>query len=181
MKRLLAVLGIALLSIGLGHAQVVSPEAITLLFRVEADAAALNSTGKGEGNLSEGKTDIEGRLLVRPDHPNRVNCVLTTAATTSTLITGCSAPGAGLAIYITDVSVYGGVATAATAAATIQSGTGGACGTGTAINYYCQHVATAGCELRSSTPIRAVTNGEVCLLDATVGTKFVRVGGYIAP
>lgn len=125
--------------------------------------------------------DVFGVQFIRQDHPNRVNCVLTTTNTTSTLITGCSAPGAALSLYLTDISVYGGVAVGATAAATIQSGTGGTCGTGTAINYYCQHVATTGCEANFSTPKKIAANSEVCLVDATVGTKFVTVGGFIAP
>jgi hypothetical protein len=125
--------------------------------------------------------DVYGVQFIRQDHPNRINCVLTTTNTTSTLITGCAAPGAGLSIYLTDVFVYGGVAVGATAAATIQSGTGGTCGTGTAINYYCQHVATDGCEAGFMTPKKIAANSEVCLVDATVGTKFVTVGGYIAP
>src|SRR6185295_2372465 len=69
----------------------------------------------------------------------RVVCYLTTTATTSTAITGCAAPGAGLSIYITDISVYGGVANAITAASSVQYGTGGTCGTGTTVVYSCQH------------------------------------------
>lgn len=111
----------------------------------------------------------------------RVNCRLTTSAATSTLVTGCEAPGAGLSLYITDLSVYGGVATGATAAASVQYGTGGTCGTGTAIVYDCQHAATAGCEAHFTTPKRLLANNELCVVDATVGTKFVSVSGYIAP
>lgn len=125
--------------------------------------------------------DTYGGLFVRSDHPNRVNCVLTTAATTSTAITGCTAPGVGLAIYITDIEVYGGVAVGATAAATIQTGTGGTCGSSTTILDYCQHGATAGCVANLTVPKRALTNGELCLLDATTGTKFVAISGFIAP
>jgi hypothetical protein len=121
-----------------------------------------------------------GRPRVDTTHPNRVACALTTTATTSTLVTGCAAPGAGLSIYITDISVYGGVALGATAAATVQYGTGGTCGTPT-ITYYCQHPATAGCEAHFVTPKKAAANAEVCLLDATTGTKFITISGFIAP
>lgn len=112
---------------------------------------------------------------------NRVTCRLTTAATTSTAITGCTAPGAGLSLYVTDISVYGGVATGATAAASVQYGTGGTCGSGTTVVYDCQHAATAGCEAHFVTPRKAAANAELCVVDATVGTKFVNVSGYIAP
>lgn len=147
--------------------------------RAVADAAS--PTARTAGQLADNVSDLEGRLLVRTDHPRRVLCRLTTAATTSTVVTGCAAPGAGVSIYITDVSLYGGVATGATAAASIQNGTGGTCGTGTAVVYDCQHGATGGCEAHFVTPRKAAANAEVCVLDATVGTKFINISGYIAP
>lgn len=111
----------------------------------------------------------------------RITCRLTTTATTSTAITGCAAPGAGVSIYVTDIGVYGGVANVATEAAIVQSGTGGTCGTATVIQHYCQHQATAGCEARMITPKKLAANSELCLLDPTVGSKFITVSGYIAP
>ncbi len=133
------------------------------------------------GQPTRGLFTPEGVQAVTLDHPRRVSCRLTTSATTSTAITGCTAPGAGLSIYVTDISVYGGVATGATAAASLQYGTGGTCGTGTTIVYDCQHAATAGCEAHFSVPAKAVANSELCLVDATVGTKFISLKGYIAP
>lgn len=147
----------------------------------EADAAALDSSLVAEGDVVRGKADFEGRQFVRTDHPRRVMCRLTTTATTSTLITGCSAPGAGVSIWITDVSIMGGVATGATAAASIQYGTGGTCGTGTTVVYDCQHSDTSGCSHTFRTPIKVAANSEVCILDATVGTKWVTITGHIAP
>jgi hypothetical protein len=125
-----------------------------------------------------------GPAIAAPNRPpanTRVMCRLTTSATTSTAITGCTAPGAGLSLYITDISVYGDVAVTATAAASVQYGTGGTCGAGTTVVYSCQHTATAGCEAHLVTPIKAVANNEVCVLDASVGTKFISIVGYIAP
>lgn len=133
------------------------------------------------GRTTDLLTTTDHRLVVTQDHPKRVACVLTTTATTSTAITGCAAPGAGLSIYITDISVYGGAALGATAAATIQSGTGGTCGSNTTIHHYCQHPATAGCEAHFVVPKKGFANGELCLLDATTGTKFVTISGYVAP
>jgi hypothetical protein len=109
-----------------------------------------------------------------------VECVLTTTATTSTLITGCEAPPAGFAIYITDISVYGDIVTATATPATIQSGTGATCGTGTKVHYVCQHPAVSGCEAHYQTPARAVPEGNVCILDGTTGSKYVTIKGYIA-
>ncbi len=126
-------------------------------------------------------TDAYGAQFVRQDSNNRILCRLTTTATTSTAITGCAAPGAGLSIYITDINIMGGVANAATAAASIQYGTGGTCGTGTTVVFDCQHAATSGCTANLSTPIKAAANSEVCLLDAAVGTKFAAISGFIAP
>lgn len=133
------------------------------------------------GRTTDLLTTTDHRLVVTTDHPKRVACILTTTATTSTAITGCAAPGAGLSIYITDISVYGGAALGATAAAAVQSGTGGTCGSNTVIHHYCQHPATAGCEAHFIVPKKGFANGELCLLDATTGTKFVTVSGYIAP
>jgi hypothetical protein len=144
-----------------------------------ADAAAPTAVTAGQVGYQIATT--ERIPFVNPTHPNRVNCRLTTTATSSTAITGCSAPGAGKSIYITDINIMGGVAVGATAAASIQSGTGGSCGTGTAVHFDCQHPATAGCTANLTTPIKAAANAEVCILDATVGTKFVTVTGYIAP
>lgn len=132
------------------------------------------------GNVTRLLTTTDGRLVVSTDHPKRVSCRITSSATSSTVVTGCAAPGAGLSIYVTDISVYGGVATGATAAASIQYGTGGTCGTPTII-YDCQHPATGGCEAHYTTPKKAAANAELCVVDATVGTKFVSVSGYIAP
>lgn len=116
----------------------------------------------------------------QPSRGIQVECVLSTTATTSTLITGCEAPPPGFAIFITDISVYGDAATIAANPATIQSGTGSTCGTGTKIHHMCQHAAVSGCEAHYITPARAVTEGNVCVLDANAGTKNVTIKGYIA-
>jgi hypothetical protein len=110
-----------------------------------------------------------------------VECVLTTTATTSTLITGCEAPGAGFAIYITDIGVYGDAATATATPAIIQSGTGSTCATGTKIHFYCQHPVTNGCATNFNTAARAAPEGNVCILDGTTGSKFVTIKGYVGP
>lgn len=141
----------------------------------------LSDDTNGSNDLTVASADREGRQFVRTDHQDKVLCRLTTTATTSTLITGCAAPGANLHLYIKDISIMGGVAVGATAAASIQYGTGGSCGTGTTVVYDCQHTATSGCSMNFAEPIRVAANSEICILDATVGTKFVTISGYIGP
>lgn len=138
-------------------------------------------TAQGTGTAINATADVYGAQFVRVDHPNRVKCVLTTTNATSTIVTGCAAPTAGLSIYVTDISQYGGATHTATTASTVQSGTGGTCGTGTTVLNVCQHGALAGCESHYLTPLRAGTISEVCILDATVGTKWITISGYIAP
>lgn len=126
------------------------------------------------------RQDPDGVAVVRVDHPKRFICVLTTTSTTAITITGCGAPPAGTARFITDISIYGGAALALTSAASIQSGTGGDCATAPVNHYYCQHGILGGCEHAFTTPIQATTDGELCLFDQTVGTKFVTVSGFNA-
>lgn len=125
--------------------------------------------------------DTRPSITVLADVAGRVNCTLLSAATVSTLITGCAAPGAGKSIYITDIEVGGGVATSLTAPAIVQTGTGGTCGTGTAVVYRCNHGATGQCESHLLTPIKVAANSEICILDGVTGTKSIQVQGYIAP
>lgn len=106
-----------------------------------------------------------------------IDCYIATTSTTSVTVTGCHAPEPGLAIYITDISVYGDIITAVTTPAQIQSGAAGTCTT-PIVHWACQHPATNGCEAHFRTPIRAT--GTVCILDATVGTKWVSIKGFVA-
>lgn len=147
----------------------------------EDDAAALESASNVETDLTRLKATLDGRLLVSTVHPFRVQCRLTTTATSSTAVTGCTAPGAGVSIYVTDIQICGGVALGATAAASLQWGTAGTCGTGTTVFYDCQHPATSCCTANLTTPIKVAANSEICILDATAGTKFVNISGYKAP
>lgn len=128
-------------------------------------------------------TDTERRLRVTTTHPNRVQCRLTTTATSSTLITGCDVPGSGKSIYITDINIMGGAALGATATAAIQYGDSGAPSTcaNPVVVWDCQHPATSGCTANLTTPIKAGSNKAICIVDPTTGTKFVNISGYIAP
>lgn len=126
--------------------------------------------------------DSRPSTAVIGDFPqNRFSCAFTTTATTSTAVTGCLAPGAGLSRYITGVQIGGGVATGATAPAIAQYGTGTNCGTGTTIAYRCYHPATAQCDTQLMVPIKLGANTDLCLLDAATGTKIINVQGFVAP
>lgn len=115
--------------------------------------------------------------------PSRFRCYWTGTGTTRALITGCAAPGAGLAYHVEGFVIMGGVATGATAAALIESGTGGSCGSSTASVVACEHGTTGGCSVASpGAPLgKGVANGELCFTSGETGTKWVAVWGYIAP
>lgn len=126
--------------------------------------------------------DVYGVPYTRLDHPARINCTINSTATTSTLVTGCSAPGASLSIYITALSWYSSIISSTTNFMTIQSGTGGNCGASVDILYrgFAQ-VAFSGREVVFQTPIKVPANEEVCLLHPGAGTRLVNIQGFIAP
>jgi hypothetical protein len=146
-----------------------------------AQADAANPTALNGGALGYLRQDTQGRLFVRNYGSNIFTCSVTTTATAVATITGCLSPGAGLARYITDVYIGGGVATGAAAAATITAGTGTTCGTGTATLFRCDHPATGNCTANQTTPIKAGVASDLCFTDAAVGTKNVTITGFIAP
>jgi len=144
-----------------------------------AVAYGASPTAVVAGNLGQTIEDLEGRPYVNTSHPRSIVCNLSTTATTSTQVTGCELVASN-SIYITSITVGGGVATGATAPAIIQSGTSTAC-TGAVVLYRCGHVAQDTCTISFPTPIKATAGHGLCLLDATVGTKWVTITGYIAP
>lgn len=138
-----------------------------------------SSTSAG-GEVSRLLATPEGRLAIEIDHPRRFNCNITTTATSSTVITSCTAPGAGLSRYITDITIYGSASTVSTATI-LQYGTGASCGTGTTVVYRCGHPAASQCQAMQRTSIVTAANTDLCILSAETGTKTVSVQGYIAP
>lgn len=129
--------------------------------------------------------DGYGDMFVRADHPNRIRCTQTiSTATTLTVMPGCGAPGAGLSIYITDITFSSNVgAIAADTFNTLKYGTGGACGTGTTVFWGRMTPATtqASTDDHYTTPIKIPANNEVCWINSTAGSKFVVISGFIAP
>lgn len=128
--------------------------------------------------------DPYGIPFVRLDHLNRFTCIqVTSTATILTLIPTCTAPGASLSRYVTDVTYSSNVnAIGADAFPTLKYGTGGACGTGTVI-FWGRLTAVANFSDHETfvTPFKIPANNEICWMTTSVGSKFVIVNGYIAP
>lgn len=119
------------------------------------------------------------------DHPNRIGCyVAVSTATTIQAVGGsCATPGAGLSIYITDISFSTSAAAGTTADSfpTLKSGTGGTCGTATAVVWGALTTANSTVVANLSQPIKLAAAHELCWIMTTAGSKVVRVNGFIAP
>lgn len=165
--------------------------------KIEDDTASSGATGMfslnvrndGPNQLTNNSleysamaVDAYGAAYSRQDHPNRIACNVLSTATTSTIVTGCSAPGAGLSIYLTSLQWHSSIISTTTNFMTIQSGTGGNCGASVDVLYrgYAQ-VAFSGREAVFQTPIKAPANEEICLLHPGAGTRLVSIQGFIAP
>lgn len=129
-------------------------------------------------------SDTYGAPLVRQDHPQRFRCTVTTStATTLTAVGGsCAAPGAGLSLYVTDVLFSASASgIAADAFPTLKYGTGGTCGSGTTVFWGTLTAAAIVVQDNRSIPIKLPENNEICWIASTAGSKFLVIGGFIAP
>lgn len=136
------------------------------------------------GDYSQITVDHYGTLLTRQDHPNRIHCVVavSTATTLTAVGSSCAAPGAGLSIYVTDVYFSASASgIAADAFPTLKYGTGGTCGSGTAV--FWQHLSASAVNAvdNRSTPIKIPANNEICWITSTAGSKAIQISGFIAP
>lgn len=132
-------------------------------------------------SLAQPIADLEGRQYVNIAHPRPFNCRFASATTATLLeLTGCAAVASN-SYWITDITICGGTATAATVPALIQSGTGTNCSVATATWYTCFHAAAGCCIATLVTPIKLTVAHALCMIDATVGTKSANIGGFIAP
>jgi bacterioferritin-associated ferredoxin len=104
-------------------------------------------------------------------------------STATTLTEAKAATATGVSYYITDINVYGVVASTATADQQINLyyGTGTNCGTGTTLAYSCIQGATAGCTVNLVTPIKIPAAKALCFISAATGTKAINLSGYTAP
>lgn len=126
------------------------------------------------------------RSLPSQANPTEISCVVTISTATTIQAVGgsCVAPGAGLSIYITDILF----ATNAGAIAvdtfnTLKSGTGGTCGTATAVVWGAMTAAATQATVIQSfaRPIKLPANNELCWINSTAGSKFLVITGYLAP
>lgn len=140
----------------------------------------LNSGSPGDTKLA---ADAAGRLYVSTDHPSRFSCLV--ANSTATILTAlggsCAATTGGQSLYITDIHASASAAATTTADQQLElkSGTGGSCGTGTAVVWNAFNAATAGVAVSMRTPIKVAANSELCWMDAVTGNKSFVVNGFI--
>jgi hypothetical protein len=157
------------------------------VFALNVRKDTATQTTNADGDYAQLSVDAYGAAFVRQDHPNRVACTGDGITTTATVLTGCSAPAAGLAIYVTDIFA---VSTSTTAGAVqLLAGTGANCSVGTAPILppgSGRHVGVATSDdphpvlLTFKTPIRLPTAAALCALAGTQAIT-VLVSGFIAP
>lgn len=127
---------------------------------------------------------VGNSLMIRQDNANRFHCVVAVSTATTIQAVGgsCVAPGAGQSLYITDVFFSASAAgIAADAFPTIKSGTGGTCGSATAVVWQALTAAAIVAVDNRSTPIKITANNELCWISSTAGSKTVQISGFIAP
>lgn len=120
------------------------------------------------------------------DHPNRISCYVaeSTAVTIQAVGGSCATPGAGLSIYVTDISFAASAVTATHLAdtfPTLKSGTGGTCGTATTVIWGALNVANTTVVANLSQPIKLTAAHELCWIMTTAGSKVVQINGFVAP
>lgn len=153
-----------------------------MLLAVRKDTAT--QTTNADADYAQISVDAYGAVFSRSDHPNRITCTVavSTATTIQAVGSPCSAPGAGLSIYITDILFSASAAgIAADAFPTLKYGTGGTCGTGTTVFWGALTAAAIVATDNRTMPIKIPANNEVCWITSTAGSKFLVLGGYIAP
>lgn len=165
-------------------AAAISGSPVPVGFKAVADAAA--PTQVTAGQAAYGLSTLERIPIFTDRHPNHVQCqVAVSTATTIQAVGGsCAAPGAGLSLYITDITFATNAAgIAADSFNTLKSGTGGTCGSGTAVVYQCFTTAAtqATCEAHLKSPIKLTANNELCWINTSAGSKTLNIEGYIAP
>ncbi len=146
---------------------------------VVADGAVTATTA---GNTEAVPVDTQKRILVRTNHPNSLYAysgVVTATALTEIIAT----PGAGLSVYITDLSCSSSAATTATADQQCQfkRGTGANCATGTVVVWGTFLPALGSQVANFTTPIKLTANNALCYMNAVTGSKTFSVNYYVAP
>lgn len=115
-----------------------------------------------------------------------ITCVVTISTATTLQAVGgkCIAPEPGISLYITDILFATNAAgIAADSFNTLKSGTGGTCGTGTAVVWGGMTAAATQATLVETfrTPIRLTPANELCWINSSAGSKFLVINGYRGP
>lgn len=152
----------------------------TLCVRKDTNAQTTNA----DTDYAAPACDAYSTPYMRQDHPNAIRCTVTVSTATTIQAVGgsCAAPGAGLSLYLTDI-LFGASAAGigADAFPTLKYGTGGTCGTGTTVFWGALTAAAIVATDNRSIPIKIPANNEVCWISSTAGSKFLVLGGFIAP
>lgn len=114
---------------------------------------------------------------------DRLNCIISSTATSSTTVTGCEAPSiAGRSIYLRSLQWYSSIISTTSNFMTIQDGTGGNCASAVTVRYNgFTSIAFGGDSVEFNEPVKIDANSEVCFLHAGAGTRFVNIQAYVGP
>jgi len=135
------------------------------------DGSAPPAAAVAENDRVNGIGDEYGRQYVNDVHPNywEVSADYSAAQTNASIKV---APGAGLSLYITDISISNG-ATAGNI--TLLNGSGGA------VKYEIYPAINGGAVDNRRTPIKLSANTALVITSTTVTTHSVNISGFIAP
>ena len=123
-----------------------------------------------EGDRVNGIADLNGRQFVATEHPYFFH-VSADYASAQTNTSVKAAPGAGLSLYITDISISNG-ATAGNI--TLLDGSGGT------VLYEIYPAINGGAVMNLRNPIKLTANTALCITSTTVTTHSLFVAGFIA-
>lgn len=107
---------------------------------------------------------------------------MTSTAVVSTVITGCTSPGAGIKRYITNISYNSSIVGTTANFMTIQYGTGSNCATGPTVIYrQANSVAFLPVDTPFVQPLETAAAVDLCFLHPGAGTRLINITGYTAP
>ena len=157
----------------IAHSSAAAGNPLLLGAHVEAYAAAMDSSGVADADVTRLKADEEGRMYVRTDHANRFQCK---AGAVSARTQCQAAPGSG-SLYITDMIVSMNAA----GNFKLEQGTGTNCATSpTDLTDPFYFNANGGFPKDFSTPLKVdATKAVCCTPSAASGTCLLL--GYTAP
>ena len=154
---------------------------------ISAEVRSDQPSAASSGNQRHLLADLDGALFVRPNGPVTWFCGI--QALDDVLLQCQAAPGAGLKLYMTDITVQtNNPGTTGTFA--VQAGQGTNCDAGTSSLYpianttarWAAPTLSVGPFGRNfTTPIEAPTNYAICVIGATTNTINVQLQGYTAP